>query len=106
MLSTCRHASSDSARTPKLSCTQCETIVQSPAPSRRSRADGRTGSLGHVLVSKYADHLPLYRQAQIYEREGSNWIARPWLTGGRSQPLVDPLIAYWQLRERSSEAAR
>ena len=54
---------------PKCSCRQCETIAQAPAPSlpvRRGRAS--PGLLAHVLVSKYADHLPLYRQAEILAR--------------------------------------
>jgi transposase len=56
---------------PKLKCPTCEVIVQSPAPSRPI-ARGLAGAslLAHVLVSKYADHLPLYRQSQIYAREG------------------------------------
>jgi transposase len=56
---------------PKLSCQQCERIVQAPAPSRPiARGLAGPGLLAHVLVSKYADHLPLYRQCEIYERHG------------------------------------
>ncbi len=56
---------------PKLSCTCCERIVQEPAPSRPiDRGLAGPGLLAHVLVSKFADHLPLYRQAEIYAREG------------------------------------
>ncbi len=52
---------------PKLSCTRCDKIVQAEAPSRPSeRGLAGPGLLAHVLVSKYADHLPLYRQAEIY----------------------------------------
>jgi transposase len=79
---------------PKLSCRACETIVQAPAPSL-SIARGRPGPalLAHVLVSKYADHLPLYRQAQIYARDGvelerstlADWV-------GQSAALLDPLV--------------
>ena len=55
---------------PKLSCRCCETIHQVPAPSMPiERGRPGPGLLAHVLVSKYADHLPLYRQAQIYDRE-------------------------------------
>ena len=56
---------------PKLSCTKCDVIVQAEAPSR-PLAGGLAGPglLAHVLVSKYADHLPLYRQSEIYAREG------------------------------------
>src|SRR6201995_1812930 len=56
---------------PKLNCTKCDVIVQAPAPSRPiERGLAGPGLLAHVLVSKYADHQPLYRQAEIYAREG------------------------------------
>ncbi len=52
------------------------------------------GLLAHVLVSKYADHLPLYRQAEIYAREGVD-LERSTLADwvGRSAALLDPLVA-------------
>lgn len=51
---------------PKLSCMKCDTIVQEPAPSRPiPRGFAGPGLLAHVLVSKYADHLPLYRQCHL-----------------------------------------
>jgi transposase len=56
---------------PKMSCAGCAHIVQAPAPSRPiDRGLAGPGLLAHVLVSKYSDHLPLYRQAEIYERSG------------------------------------
>ena len=56
---------------PKLSCTKCDAIVQAEAPSRPvARGLAGPGLLAHVLVSKYADHQPLYRQSEIYAREG------------------------------------
>lgn len=56
---------------PKLSCRCCEAIHQAQLPSRPiERGRPRPGLLAHVLVSKYCDHLPLYRQNQIYAREG------------------------------------
>ena len=56
---------------PKLACASCDTIVQAPAPARPiERGMAGPGLLAHVLVSKYADHVPLYRQAEIYAREG------------------------------------
>src|SRR5690606_8164780 len=56
---------------PKLACDGCEAIIQAPAASRPiARGLAGPGLLAHVLVSKYADHLPLYRQAAIYAREG------------------------------------
>jgi transposase len=56
---------------PKLSCRHCERIVQAAASSRPiARGLAGPGLLAHVLISKYADHLPLYRQCEIYERQG------------------------------------
>ena len=79
---------------PKLSCRICETIVQSPMPPLPIER-GRPGPslLAHVLVAKYADHLPLYRQSGIYAREGvelerstlADWV-------GRTAALLDPLV--------------
>jgi len=85
---------------PKLSCTRCDVIVQEPARSRPiDRGMAGPGLLAHVLVSKYADHLPLYRQSEIYEREGieleratlAGWVARSCQT---LSPLVDALKQY------------
>src|SRR5215470_14928257 len=79
---------------PKLSCQKCERIVQAPAASRPiARGLAGPGLLAHVLVSKYADHLPLYRQCEIYERQGielerstlADWV-------GGSSALLDPLV--------------
>jgi transposase len=79
---------------PKLACSRCEKIVQAPAPSRPiARGLAGPGMLAHVLVSKYADHLPLYRQSQIYARAGleldrstlSDWV-------GGTHALLEPLI--------------
>ena len=56
---------------PKLSCACCQRIVQLPAPIRPiDRGLPGPGLLAHVAVSKFADALPLYRQAQIYARAG------------------------------------
>ena len=56
---------------PRLTCACCERFVQSPLPSRPiERGRPGPGLLAHMLVSKYADHLPLYRQSQIFDREG------------------------------------
>lgn len=80
---------------PKLSCRTCETIVQAPMPSLPiERGRPGPGLLAHVLVAKYADHLPLYRQSGIYAREGVD-LERSTLAGwvGRSAALLDPLVA-------------
>jgi transposase len=56
---------------PKLACGGCQSIVQAAAPSRPvDRALAGAGLIAHVLVGKYADHTPLYRQSQIYARDG------------------------------------
>ena len=56
---------------PKMSCRSCETIMQQKMPSLPiERGLPGPGLLAHVLVSKYCDHLPLYRQSGIYARDG------------------------------------
>ena len=57
---------------PKYACRQCEQgVTQAPAPAHLIEGALPTeGMLAHVLVSKFADHLPLHRQAQIYARSG------------------------------------
>ena len=79
---------------PKLACTCCGTIVQAPAPSRPiARGIAGLGLLAHILVAKFADHLPLYRQSVIYAREGvelerallANWV-------GAASALLRPLV--------------
>jgi len=79
---------------PKLACPACERIVQVDAPSRPiDRGLAGAGLLAHILVSKYADHLPLYRQSQIYAREGVDLersTMAEWV--GQCFALVDPLI--------------
>lgn len=79
---------------PKCSCRRCEAISQASAPSLpilRGRAS--PGLLAHVLVSKYADHLPLYRQADILAREGvvlSRSTLADWV--GQCAALLRPLV--------------
>ncbi len=56
---------------PKLSCRACETVVQLPMPALPiERGRPGPGLIAHVLVSKYCDHTPLYRQTVIYAPEG------------------------------------
>ncbi len=79
---------------PKMACPSCERIVQVEAPSRPiDRGLAGAGLLAHILTSKYADHLPLYRQAQIYVREGvelERSTMAEWVGG--CHRLLDPLI--------------
>jgi len=83
----------------KLSCRACDIVVAAPAPDH-AIARGRAGAglLAHIVVSKYDDHLPLYRQAEIFAREGVNletstlsgWVGA---TAAALQPLIDALAA-------------
>jgi transposase len=73
-------------RRPKYACADCAgEVVQAPAPERLIENGIPTEALvAHVLVAKYADHTPLYRQAQIYARQGitldrstlADWVGR------------------------------
>jgi transposase len=80
-------------------CAKCETLVQAPvAPHIIDKGLPTTGLLAQVLVAKFLDHLPLYRQEHIFERAGLA-IARSTLAqwvgecGAQLQPLVDALAA-------------
>jgi transposase len=79
---------------PKLACAGCDRIVQAEAPSRPiARSIAGPGLLAHVLVSKYCDHLPLYRQSQIYARAGvelDRSTLAEWVGG--SSRLLAPLV--------------
>ncbi len=85
---------------PKLSCARCERIVQAPAPTRPiERGIAGPGLLAHVLVAKYSDHLPLYRQSEIYAREGvelERSTLADWVGGSSAllAPLVEALRRY------------
>lgn len=82
---------------PKFACRSCSVVLQAPAPSRPV-ARGMAGAnlLAHVLVSKYCDHQPLYRQSEIYARDGvelarstlADWVGE---TSALLQPLVDAI---------------
>lgn len=78
---------------PRCACRSCETFQQAPLPSRPiERGRPGPGLLAHVLVNKYSDHLPLYRQSQIFEREGvdlSRSTLADWV--GASTALLAPL---------------
>ena len=83
----------------KWACAQCETIAQAPVAAHViEKGIPATGLLAQVLVAKYADHLPLYRQETIFARSGLA-IARSTLAqwvgtcGVRLQPLEDALKA-------------
>jgi len=78
---------------PKMSCRNCETITQEPMPSLPIvRGIAGPGLLAHVLVAKFDDHLPYYRQSEIYARAGveldrstlADWV-------GQMANLLEPL---------------
>lgn len=78
-------------------CTQCETLVQAPVPAQIiDKGIPTAGLLAQVLVAKYSDHLPLYRQERIFGRAGveiprstlAQWVG---ICGVQLQPLVDAL---------------
>jgi transposase len=88
-------------RRPKYACRACEGVVtQAPAPSRLIEGGLPTeATVAHVLVSKYADHLPLYRQTQIYARQGieldrstlADWVGR---AAWHLRPVHERLLAH------------
>lgn len=56
---------------PKYACRACDANTQTPAPAMPTpRGRATPAMLAHLLVAKYCDHLPLYRQCEIYAREG------------------------------------
>lgn len=87
-------------RRPKYACRSCEAgIVQAPAkPSLIESGLPTEATVASVIVSKYADHLPLYRQAQIYARQGvdidrstlANWVGK---AAFELKPVYECLIA-------------
>src|SRR5436190_7755041 len=93
-------------RRPKYACRTCEDgVVQAPAPARLIEGGLPTeATVAQVLVSKYADHLPLYRQAQIYARQGidldrstlADWVGQ---AAFHLRPLHARLLV--KLRQRS-----
>jgi transposase len=88
-------------RRPKYGCRACEGMVlQDPAPARLIEGGIPTETtVAHVLVSKYADHLPLYRQSQIYSRQGvdldrstlADWVGR---AAWHLRPVYERLLAH------------
>ena len=83
----------------KWACAKCQTLIQAPVPAQViDKGIPTAGLLAQVLVAKYADHQPLYRQEGIFERAGlaiprstlGQWVGT---CGVRLQPLVDALKA-------------
>lgn len=83
----------------KWACKHCQTLIQAPVPAHIiDKGIPTTGLLAQVLVNKYSDHLPLYRQEQIFARSGyaiaqstlAQWVGQ---CGAALQPLVQALRA-------------
>ena len=81
----------------KWACAKCQTLTQAPVPAQIiDKGIATAGLLAQVLVGKYADHLPLYRQEGIFARAGmalprstlAQWVG---VCGVQLQPLVDAL---------------
>ncbi|ARF89617.1 IS66 family transposase [Burkholderia cenocepacia] len=81
-------------RRPKLACACCDCIVQAAAPSRPiDRGLPGPALLAHIAISKFADHVPLYRQSVIYAREGvelDHGTMAYWM--GSISALLSPLV--------------
>ena len=78
-------------------CDQCETLIQAPVPAQViDKGIPTSGLLAHVMIAKFADHLPLYRQESIFGRAGlviarstlAQWVGN---CGVQLPPLVDAL---------------
>ncbi|MFK3796022.1 IS66 family transposase [Pseudomonas sp. NPDC088444] len=78
-------------------CDDCETLIQAPVPAQViDKGIPTAGLLAHVMIAKFSDHLPLYRQESIFGRAGlaiprstlAQWVG---MTGVQLQPLVDAL---------------
>jgi transposase len=79
---------------PKKSCRRCEKMVQAPAPTRPIPGSMASAALlAYILVSKFDDHLPLYRLAEIFTRMGAD-IPDSTLVDwcGRAMKVLKPLI--------------
>ncbi|KWS30931.1 IS66 family transposase [Pseudomonas syringae] len=78
-------------------CDDCETLIQAPVPAQViDKGIPTAGLLAHVMIAKFSDHLPLYRQESIFGRAGlaiprstlAQWVG---MTGVQLQPLVNAL---------------
>ena len=85
---------------PKYACRQCQTVTAAPLPAQViDKGVAAPGLLAQVLISKYQDHQPLYRQETLYQRSGialsrstlAGWVGA---CGVALQPLVDALAAH------------
>lgn len=78
---------------PRCSCKNCEKIVQADIPDR-AKGKAESGLLAHILVQKYCNHLPYYRQSEIYERDENVDLSRSTMAswGGQCARLLDIVV--------------
>ena len=88
---------------PACSCSKCETMAQAPMPSLPiPRGFAGPGLLAHIAIAKFCDHLPLYRQAGIYARDGidldrgllADWLGQvAWLLAPLAELIGEHVMA-------------
>ena len=93
---------------PKMSCRKCSCVVQAPAPERViDRGLPGPGLLAHVVTAKFCDHQPLYRQSQIFAREGvelDRSILARWV--GEAAALLAPVAEVLRRYVLATESVR
>jgi transposase len=79
---------------PKYACKACDAVTQAPAPAMPTlRGRATPALLAHLLVGKYCDHLPLYRQSGMFLREGVDFDRSTlWDWVGQATWLLDPIV--------------
>jgi transposase len=80
---------------PRCACKNCENIVQADIPDKPiAKGKAEAGLLAHILVQKYCNHLPYYRQSEIYEREENIILSRSTMAswGGQCSRLLDLIV--------------
>lgn len=80
---------------PRCACKNCDKIVQADIPDRTiAKGKAESGLLAHILVQKYCNHLPYYRQSEIYERDENVELSRSTMAswGGQCSRLLDIIV--------------
>jgi transposase len=81
---------------PRVACKNCDSLNQAPPKSMPiDKGYAEAGLLSHILVQKYCNHLPLYRQSEIYKRESDIYISRSTMCAwsARAAKLLDRIVA-------------
>ncbi len=80
---------------PRCACKNCEKIVQGEVPEKAiAKGKVESGLLAHILVQKYCNHLPYYRQSEIYSRDENVDLCRSTMAswGGQCARLLDIIV--------------